>query len=117
MDLLDWVVRGLVGVLLLAFINEKTRRHKMSDQFMTAEEVTARCVKCHSRRDKERDREMSHFQELVEKELAYGRERFKGVEKRLDEASEALIKVSENIAGFEHRVMDLIRKTNGGRER
>jgi len=104
-DMLNWIFRlGVVGIAIWAikgYINEKAKR------VITLSELDVRCTKCREQIAKERDTEMSHVKELIEKDLEHGRKRFDDIERAQEAAKQAQEKTMQAIVELSMQIKAL----------
>lgn len=116
---LDWGFRLLVigmGVWALkAYLSERTKRIKASDQFLTQCEITKLCDKYKESVLKETENDMGHVQELIEKDLERGQERFVKLDGRLEKLEEKHQTTSDTLIKISISLKQLIQNTEAGR--
>ncbi len=112
---LDWGLRLLVigmGVWALkAYLSERTKRIKASDQFLTQCEITKLCEKYKESILNETENDMSHVRELIEKDLDRGEERFAKLDNRLEKLEEKYQITSDTLITISISLKQLIQNT------
>lgn len=109
---IQWVTWSVLGGLLInyfkAWYDERTKIRKPSEQVITLGELELYCERKHEIVDKntEKDRErmketfhleVYHLQELVQKDLDHGKERFDTLDKKMEDLGNAVIVISGNV--------------------
>ncbi len=99
------VVGGLVFWTLRAYLTERTKRTKASEQYMTVEEINVHCGDEHETIGKEWKTEIQHLREIVEKEFGHGSKKFEEIKERFDKHDDLLLEINKTLVKYA--------KTNG----
>lgn len=101
MDYLDWAVRigvaGLVWWVLRAYLAERTKKVKASEQYLTVGEIKDNCKEQKEEILREVETEMKHLSETIKADLDRGQERFKELGDIQKETTKALTNLTTEI--------------------
>jgi len=87
------VVLGLATWALRSLIMERTKKRRAGEQFLTGDEIKIHCIERHAALQDNFTAENKHLKELIEKDLAHGKERFDKIDKKIEEMPTRIIQL------------------------
>ena len=87
------VVLGLAVWALRSLIVERTKKVRAGEQYLTADEIKNQCIEQHTKLQDSFKVENKHLKELIEKDLAHGKERFDKIDKKIEEMPTRIIQL------------------------
>jgi len=87
------VVLGLAVWALRSLIVERTKKVRAGEQYLTADEIKNQCIEQHANLQDSFKAENKHLKELIEKDLAHGKERFDKIDKKIEEMPTRIIQL------------------------
>ena len=87
------VVLGLAVWALRSLIVERTKKVRAGEQYLTADEIKNQCIEQHTNLQDSFKVENKHLKELIEKDLAHGKERFDKIDKKIEEMPTRIIQL------------------------